>query len=343
MDAPIPQGQEVPQPKAVPNQHQEIQNVDEAIGSFARGFLSDLERNPDVDSPRTEEIQQQQEQQQPEGEVEAEEVEQPEAEAPSREPEIPLVEIELEDGQKYQVPEKLKGHFMRDKDYRQKTAEIAQERKQLGQATATANQVIAQARQMAPYFAQLTSMDNQMQQMVKALQSPELQQDPVEFNRVQSALVMLRMDREQFAGQLGQYQQQVQEQQNRLRGEALAAAMPKLREAIPSIESPQTQKALREQAVSEGFSEAEMDYIAFSPTAIKTLWKAREYDRLIAEQKASASKLQQKVKTLPAAQASRAPDKGAQSQQLEREWKKGGGKINDPAFDALLRQRLRGK
>src|SRR5688572_26161599 len=148
------------------------QTIDERIGNIAQGFLSDLETNDDPDQIHEESPQQAVEEPQPEAPPEADQ----EAEKPI--PEIPLVEVDI-DGEKYQIPEKVKHRVMADKDYRQKTMELSATRKQMEQLTATAAQLAQQAQQMAPHHARLYSLDNQAQYLNQRLQSQELQSDPV--------------------------------------------------------------------------------------------------------------------------------------------------------------------
>ena len=67
-----------------------------------------------------------------------------------------------------------------------------------------------------------------------------------------------------------------------------------------------------------------------------------QYDKLIKEQSASRAKLKQTVQSLPTASQSTRAAGGqvAANKQLRSEWKKGGGKIHDPAFSKLLRGTL---
>lgn len=304
------------------------------IGDFAKGFLREIEDNPDPD---------QMDQDEPvettEGEPQQEET--LEAETPPQE-EIPVVEYELEDGEKLQVPERLKPHLMRDKDYRQKTMAIAETRKQLEQLTANAEHLAQQAQQMAPYHAQLFAMDNRAQQLQRALQSSELAADPLEYNRAQGELALILRNRDQLANNLGQQENQIRAQQYELKAKKLSIDAPKLFEEVPELAKDDVRKALTEFVANEGLTANEWETVSFSASLTKMAWESKQYRAMVKDQAVSREKLKQQTKSLPSAsQSSRAPAKGANTDQLQKEWKKGGGKIHDPAFSALLRAKLR--
>lgn len=312
------------------------QSNDEAIRGFAEGFLKNLEDNQD-----TEQLDEHQaaEEPPPQEETPPEEAE-PEAETPP-EPEIPLVEVDI-DGEKFSIPEKVKHRVMADKDYRQKTMEIAAERKQLQALTATAAQVAQQAQQLAPQFAQLHLMESRAQQLQQALQSPQLAQDPVSFNNVQGELAILLHQKDQFARGLEQYAKSLNQEQQRIRAEKMALEAPKLLEEIPDFAKPEAVTQLRKYVEDQGLPPEAIDYLQFSVPGARLAWKAQQFDRMVKDQATAQAKLKEKVKTLPSAnQSSRAGNtKSANEQQLLKDWQKGGGKIHDPAFSKLLRSKL---
>lgn len=331
------------QPQVAPVAPQAPQSNDDAIGSFARGFLAEIERDDDPDQMQHG-IDEEEAPQEAQDEAPTEETEQPEAEeATPTEPEIPVVEVEI-DGEKFQVPEKLKGRLMADKDYRQKTMALAEQRKQFDQMTATVQQLAEQAQQMAPYHAQLFAMDNRANQLQQALQSRELADDPIEFNKTQGELAILLRNRDHFAAQLGQAQTQFQHQFQAVQAQKLAAEAPALFEEIPALKEEPTRQNLVKYLQESGADEQVLGYINFSVLGTKLAYKAMQYDRMVADQAKARTKLAEKVKTAPPVAAqSRVPVANAQEKQLQKDWKKGGGKLHDPAFSALLRSKLRGK
>jgi hypothetical protein len=317
------------------------QSNDEAIKNFANGFLESVERDDDPDQ-MDEQPEDQQAETPQDAEAQGTEGEEAENATPESE-EVPVVEVEV-DGEKYQIPEKLKGRLMADKDYRQKTMALAESRKVLEQLTSQAQQLATQAQQMAPYHAQLYAMDNRAQQLSQALDNPALRDDPIEFNRVQGELAILLRNRDSLAANLGNANEHFAQQASAIQMQKLAQEAPKLYEEHPQLQEPENQKALVKYLQSEGADEQALGYINFSVFGTKLAWKALQYDRMVKSQSESKAKLQEKVQKLsPVSSTSRAPDRGAQEKQLQKDWKKGGGKIHDPAFSMLLRNKLRGK
>lgn len=322
---------EIPQQQAAPESVPDTQSNDESIGKFARGFLQEIEDNDDTE---------QNGHQDPEPQAEEAEVTQDqEAETPPPEPEEPLVEIELE-GKKAKVPEWVKHRTMADKDYRQKTMEVAAERKQLEQLMATATQTAQHAQALAPYHAQLQQMDSHIQFLNQKLQSGELREDPIAELRAGNELAILLRNRDNFANGLEQEKSKLDSQFKSLRAEKLKLEAPKLLQEFPDLAKPETQQKLAQYVQNEGLPPEALEFLNYSAPGVKLAWKAHQYDVLVAEQAKAKEKLNEKVKGLPAAQTSRAP-KGAQDKTLLEKWQKGGGKMNDPAFSELLRQRLR--
>ena len=316
---------------------------DDKIAGFAKNVLTELNAADDTNIEQQDDAimggeEEQQEAQPVEGEEEAPEPEKATPEAP----EIPLVEVELDDGEVIKVPEKLKGHFMRDKDYRQKTMALAEQRKTYEQLATQAQQIAAQAQQMAPYHAQLYAMDNRANQLNQELQSQELAaNDPIEYNRKQGELAILLRNRDSLASGLHQQMSALYAKQSELKTKQLATEVPKLFEEIPELAKEEERQALGKYVRDQGLSEEEFNHMNFSISATKLAWKARQFDRMVKEQAKAKATMKEKVAAAPtAAKSSRAPDPAAQTKQLRQEWKKGGAKFNDPAFGNLLRARL---
>ncbi len=311
---------------------------DQAIGQLARDFLSDVDRSAD-----TAELDPNNPQAREDPPQATEDPENPEAETPTPEtPEVPMVEVDV-DGEKYLVPEKVKHRVMADKDYRQKTMEVSATKKQLEQLIATATQTSQQAQQLAPYHAQLSMMDSQIQYLDQQLRSGALNSDPLEYNRVQGELAVRLHQRGHLAAGLHQQVEHLTTQQQQLRANQLALDAPKLFEQFPEISKPETQQKLMKYIVDEGLPPEAIDFLNYSAAGTKLAWKAHQYDQMVKDQQASKAKLRETVKTLPGAtQSSRAVDKSAKDKQLQQKWQDGGGKINDPAFTQLLRSKLRG-
>ena len=249
-------------------------------------------------------------------------------------------EVEF-DGRKASVPAWVKHRMMADKDYRQKTMELSATRKQMEQLTATAAQLAQQAQQMAPHNARLYQLESYAQNLNQQLQNPELRNDPVEYNRVLGELNLALHQRTQVANGLQQQQSHFSAQESQLRAQQLALDAPKLFEQFPDLQKPETQQKLARYVLDEGLPQDAIAFLNWSAAGTKLAWKAHQYDVMVADQEKAAKKLQEKVKTLPPANpSSRAVDSGANDKQAREQWKKRGGRINDPAFDAYLKGKL---
>lgn len=92
--------------------------------------------------------------------------EEPVAEIPEV-PEIELVEIEWEDGQKYQIPKAIEGGILRNKDYTQKRQTDAEFRKKLESREAEINQRAEATEAELDARAELRSLDKRLSEYAK--------------------------------------------------------------------------------------------------------------------------------------------------------------------------------
>jgi predicted chitinase len=160
---------------------------------------------------------------------------------------------------------------------------------------------------------------------------------------VQGELAILLHNKDRFAQGLHQEVSKFTAQQQELRAKQLALDAPKLFEDFPDLKKPEAQQQLAQYVGEAGLPQEAIEFLNYSAPGVRLAWKARQYDLMVKDQAASRAKLQEKTKTLPAAtQSSRAAESGAKDKQLRETWKKSGGKISDPAFDQLLRSKLRG-
>lgn len=320
------------QAPALQPQQQPVSN-DDRISQFANQFLNDLDQNTDPDQIAQEEVPEEPEQpQEP-----VEEAEAPEEETPAQE----LAEIDYE-GEKFQVPTKLREAFLRQSDYTRKTQEVAASRQHVEKMAQSVQQLHQSAQQMAPLYAQMYAMQSQAQQLEGQLTDQYAESDPIGYNMTQGKLNLLINKINQFGGHIQQAKSQYDEQLKMFRNQQLAEGMPKLKAAIPDIDKTEVKSAILNYAVEKGLPVEALEYMAYSPAAVEMVWKAAQYEKLVAKQAEAGKKVQEKVKGLPAVKPTGRAQQGAQTKQLQDEWRKGGGKLDSPAFDALLRQKLRG-
>jgi hypothetical protein len=219
-----------------------------------------------------------------------------EVEAKEEEPETDMVEVEWE-GQLIEAPKAVAEALMRQSDYTQKTQEVAQQRKevdvQLGSLEHTRKQFefaesiqgdVIQAQQFEREAEQLYEW---MQNNVGTVSSTELEQ--VRFRRDD-----LLKQRDEIVQSVQGKQSEFQQAQEQSYQELLNKGTEVLQQRIPGWGEDQ-QKSVRDYALSNGFTEAEISQVV-DPRQVETLWKAAQYDAL----KSGAVPAVKKVQEAPA-------------------------------------------
>jgi hypothetical protein len=255
------------------------------------GFLFQLEHmgeQPETESLSIEErLAAQFEPEQPEVEAPTE---QPEAEAPESEAQPEFVEHEY-DGKVYQVPPELTDALMRQSDYTKKTTEVSErqraiEQKEL-QLRASENER-AFHQKVKDDINAIQRLDFQIEQWksvdVTGMSSEELW-------KVSRQVDQLKDKRAELSNGINGKYQTYQSEQQQLQQEALNKAQESVAKLIKGW-GPESQKAIREYALTEGYTSPELDSLA-DPRLVKTLWKAQQFDKLQAQQ------VQGRVKTVP--------------------------------------------
>ncbi len=232
---------------------------------------------------------------------------------------------------------------MREADYTRKTQEVAESRKQLDRITQASQQLYQQAQQFAPVFGQMHQLHQEIQTISQKL-TPDLEQnDPLTYVQLQTKLLSLNQRAQQTGQQLHQAGQHFQAQQTQLRMQALQAEVPKLLKDIPDLGKPETRQALAKWAQEHGASQADLEAANWSPFMIRTMHMAREVETLKASNekalKAVQAKVAQSPPVKPTGRSQDTPE--SQTKDLQRSWKKSGGSINSPDFDALLKARFK--
>jgi hypothetical protein len=194
------------------------------------------------------------------------------------------------DGVTYAIPKALQKAFQQQKDYTQKTMEIAEQRKAfelLHEQARIANFRQAFEAEAATELQQLQAYDAVLKQPVDwASMSTD------EAFRAKIQRDQWKDERDAIAKTLqGKYQQHEKNIQDAMR-EFKAKALDTVSKKIPNW-GEATQKAIREHAIAEGYTAAELDSIV-DPRHTLTLWKAQQFDQL----KAKATKAVADVKTV---------------------------------------------
>jgi hypothetical protein len=203
-------------------------------------------------------------------------------------------EFEME-GQKYQLPKSLEKAVMQERDYTQKSQKIAEQRKTwetLNEQARIANMRIEFEKEVAQEYEQLRAFD------------AVLGQRPDLTNMSDREIMLLREQREAWKEQRDAIRQGLERKYQEWTGkrdEAIKSLRQKAAETaatrIPGWNEA-TQKAVREHALTEGYTEAELEQAGLDPRHWVTLWKAREFDQLKAKATKTVSEVRS-VKTTP--------------------------------------------
>lgn len=218
------------------------------------------------------------------GEEQSQEQTQDAAESQQTETQAELEEVEWE-GEKYQLPPKLKSALMRQQDYTQKTQEIAEARRMV--------ELEKQQRQLEQLFQQSTSQEQatlaELEAAIKQYNSVDWQQlDTDSLVKTRHALDMLKDRRNEvqkkIEGKRGEFEGKMRETHQK----SLQQANEYLTKAIPKW-GVEVQKELMTYGQAEGYTDVELGSIR-DPRIIKSLWKAQQWDRLQAAKPLTAKR-----------------------------------------------------
>ena len=199
-----------------------------------------------------------------------------EAEVPAETaPEFEEVEY---NGKTYQVPPELKEAVIRQEDYTRKTQDLAQVRKLLEHSNEQIKVASLQnqfSKSVEPELNEIRQLDSQL----SAYENVNWREIPAE-DRTLHMLEMQRLEKAR-AAKLGeielkrqQFDGNFKEQVKKLQAEAKKL----LKERIPNW-SEQTEKETRDWALSNGFTEDEINSI-HDPRHAEILWKASQFDKV---------------------------------------------------------------
>lgn len=198
-------------------------------------------------------------------------------------------------GEKFQVPAKLKDAFMQHRDYTQKTQSLAEERKSVDLLRA-----MAQQRQTESAFFDTIRSESKEIDMIDAYLSQATKADWSSMNTEQ--LFRHKMELDGIKERRQAIQQAIQDKHNKFQfevSEKVKELRGKSREiASKSITdfSEETEKAVRSFAQSSGLAESEVDNVLLDPRSFKILWKAMQFDKVQAGTASTAQKVDKVLK-----------------------------------------------
>jgi hypothetical protein len=195
-----------------------------------------------------------------------------------------LEEVDFE-GERYQLPPKLKAALMRQADYTQKTQAVS-ERERMVALQAQRQQIEAQFQQVAQ--PEITAL-HELEAAIKQYDNVNWQAlDTDSLVKTRHALDMLKERRERVkeavTAKRGEFEGKVRE----VNQSALREANAFLSRHVPKW-GPEVQNGLMSYGQAEGYSDVELGSIR-DPRLIRTLWKAQQYDALQAGKSIAAKR-----------------------------------------------------
>lgn len=219
-------------------------------------------------------------------------------EAPAESTAPSFEEVEWE-GKTYQVPPELKEAIIRQSDYTKKSQSLADQRRSFD-----LQQHQARIAQMSEQFRTETAKEHQQLQALEwALNEPVDWAAMTTEQKLERSLQIQQWERskQQLEKTLGDKRKEWGEKQNAEIAKLRASSIEAISKRIPGF-SDATAKAIREHAISEGYTETELNSI-LDPRHVTTLWKAQQYDLL----KSKATPVTQSAKAVKTSAANPMP------------------------------------
>ncbi len=260
----------------------------------------------------------------------AEEGEQPTPEPQEQEPEVVETEQEVPETPRYRVKaageerevtlDDLIKSYQLGTDYTQKTQALAEQRKAIEAEKAA----VEQAKQLRDQYAQRLELIEKVLSEQNKSEDLESIKESDPFGYAVKVAEQVQRDKQLAAVQAER--QRIAEKQNAERQQQmqqyLAEQQAKLQQFIPEYSDPakgeEVRRDIRKAAQSMGFQDSELDQV-YDSRAVLALWKAAQYDKLMANKPEVTKRVAEAPKTL----------------------KPGTGKVSQPETDAIKADRNR--
>lgn len=274
----------------------------------------------------------------PDEEPEQKAAEEPEAEAesePEAEPEEPeYVEITYKGKPVKLTADEVLEHASKGFDYTQKTMELAEQRRTLESKEQQLQQQYQLQQQNLQGYAQLMSMDAQLEQYQNVNWEGWIDQDPIEAQKAWQKYQMLQNRRQEAAINLSANQQRLTSEQNANLQRQLADGAEQLKREIKGWSSDLAKELTTTGVSVYGFTEAEMGTI-YDPRMVKVLHDAYQWQKLQAAKPQTLKKVTDAPKA--AKPNSKTVDAQAKRGQLMKQLKQAKSAKNRAAIaDSLL-------
>lgn len=253
---------------------------------------------------------------------------------PEGQSETETVDFET-DGKQYKVPKELEPYLLRDKDYRHKTMELAEERKSVEALKANYSAAYKVATELPQYAAAIQLVDAQLAQYQQVNMQQLKETDWVAYSNAQHEIRNLMDHKNALVGQFQNAAATLVNNEQAATQQALARSMPIVRKAIPNWGA-ETQQALAKYAQDNGYTPQELSRLV-DARDVQILHKAYMYDKLQAKRPETAKV----VANAPPVNKSTAPRSSANEVELKKAMARL-QKTGDPE-DAIAVMKLRRK
>lgn len=191
-----------------------------------------------------------------------------------------MEEIDYE-GEKHKIPAKLKDAFLRQADYTRKTQEVAEHRRAVEQEREQHQQQVQFQQTHIKEIAQLTGIDERLQQFAQVNWQALNAADPVKAQALHIEYTQLQAHRGQLVGSLTQKNQQMQLEAQRAdakrANDAEAVVMREIKDW-----SPEKYRELQTFGQSNGIEPETLRRMLINvPQSVKLIDKALQYDKLL--------------------------------------------------------------
>lgn len=192
-----------------------------------------------------------------------------------------------DEGRTYKVPKALKPRLMQQRDYTQKTMDLAAQRKAAEaerKAFADEQKFI---RENADLHADIRGMARQIDAFRKITAEQWAKVDPAEASKMHVKFNLLKDKHDSALGELQRKQHEALETQREKTAKQLEDGFARIAKDIPGW-SDELAGKLNAYAVDKGYSIEDLESMPLQPHAVSTLHKAYLYDQLVAKQRAKA-------------------------------------------------------
>lgn len=203
------------------------------------------------------------------------------AEGQPQEPDFEEIEYE---GERFQVPKKLSKAIMQERDYTQKTQSLAETRK----AVELTQQQFKLAQEQQQFLDSVQSDVDTIRNIDAYLKQPiDWQSMPVEeLIRKRAEIDTLQQKRNELHSELSRKEQDFRGSLQKKNEELQKTAREVLARKIPGWNA-EMEKSVKDWAISQGFTSEEVGAI-LNPVHAETLYKAHQYDKLVANKSLAA-------------------------------------------------------